>query len=165
MGIMFSISRKAITYLIHSSGTLHPSLKIRNYRVKLEYGMSESMRSSNLIRSDLSKSGSSTLFIFFTLENKGIGRGCPFAEKESKQPMIQEIYSWPLFRLIWLNRSVITLFYVERKIAIHGYYLSLTISRIGSFIPILSMMDCTMIQIICNWNQSNIDQNRHLLFW
>jgi hypothetical protein len=36
MGIRFSISRKAITHLIQSSG--HPSLKIENYREYLEPG-------------------------------------------------------------------------------------------------------------------------------
>jgi hypothetical protein len=75
MGIRFSISRKAITHLIQSSG--HPSLKIANCREYLEPqdGLSGSMRNSNLIHSDLSASGPSTLSIFFTLEIKGMGRG------------------------------------------------------------------------------------------
>jgi hypothetical protein len=77
MGIRFSISQKAITHLIQSSGTLHPSLKISNCQeyLELEAGLSGSMRNSNLIHSDLSASGPSTLSIFFNLETKGMGGG------------------------------------------------------------------------------------------
>jgi hypothetical protein len=60
-------------YLIHSSG--HPSLKIANCRDYLEpqAGFSGSMRNSNLIHSDLSSSGPSTLSIFFAMEIIGMG--------------------------------------------------------------------------------------------
>jgi hypothetical protein len=75
MGIRFSISRKAITHLIHSSG--HPSLKIPNCWEYLEpqAWLSRSMRNSNLIHSNLAASGPSTLSNFFTRETKGIGGG------------------------------------------------------------------------------------------
>jgi hypothetical protein len=75
MGIMFSISWEAITHLIQSSG--HPSLKIANFREYLDpqAGLSGSMRNSNLIHSDLTASGPSTLSTFFTLEIKGMGGG------------------------------------------------------------------------------------------
>jgi hypothetical protein len=73
MGIRFLISRKAITHLIQFSG--HPSLKIANCGEYLEpqARFSVSMRNSNLIHSEFSASGPSTLLIFFTLETKGIG--------------------------------------------------------------------------------------------
>jgi hypothetical protein len=125
MGIRFSISRKAITHLIQSSG--HPSLKIANCREYLEPqgGLSGSMRNSNLIHSDLSTSGPSTLSIFFTLEKEGMWRegGGSCTQNEAKQRRIWKTYSWPLSGLKFFNRSVITVLYVERTIAI---------SRIGS---------------------------------
>jgi hypothetical protein len=90
MGIRFSISRKAITYLIDSSG--YPSLKIENFREYMEAGLSGSMRNSDLIHSDLSASGPSTLSIFFTLKTKGMGGS--HAQKEAKQQWIWKTYSW-----------------------------------------------------------------------
>jgi hypothetical protein len=41
----------------------------------LEAGLSEFMKNSNLIQSDLIASGPSSLSIFFTLETKGMGEG------------------------------------------------------------------------------------------
>jgi hypothetical protein len=52
---------------------LHPSLKISNCQEYLEAGLSGSMSNSNLIYSDLSASGPSNLYIFFTLKTKGMG--------------------------------------------------------------------------------------------
>jgi hypothetical protein len=122
MGIRFSISRKAITHLIQSSG--HPSLKIENCGEYLDpdAGLSGSMRNSNLIHSDLSASGPSALSIFFTLETKGMGGEGSRAQKEAKQWRIWKTYSWPLSELKFFNRSVIKVLYVERKIAIMIYF-------------------------------------------
>jgi hypothetical protein len=70
--------------------------------------------------------------IFFTLETIGIG-GRRFLRTEgAKQQRIWKTYSWPLSGLKFFNRSVITMLYVEKTIAIYGYYLFYTISRIGS---------------------------------
>jgi hypothetical protein len=81
------------------------------------------MRNSNLIHSDLSASGPSTLSIFFTLEMKGMDGGyC--AQKEAKQWSIWKTFSWPLSGLKFFNRSVITVLYVESTIAIYGCHLS-----------------------------------------
>jgi hypothetical protein len=120
MGIRFSISRKAITNLIQSSE--HPSLKIANSQEYLEpdAGLSGSMRNSNLISSDLSASGPSTLPIFFTLET--IGMVGSRAQKEAKQRRIWKTYSWPLSGLKFFNRSVITVLYVERTITIYDLF-------------------------------------------
>jgi hypothetical protein len=60
--------------LIHSSGTLYPSWKIEIFQEYLEDGLTESMKNSNLIHSDLSASDPSALSIFFfTLETKAMG--------------------------------------------------------------------------------------------
>jgi hypothetical protein len=112
---------------------LHPSLEIANCQEYLEpqAGLSGSMRNSNLIHSDLSASGPSTLSIFFTLETKGImgGEDC-CTQNEAKQRRIWKPYSWPLSGLKFFSRSVITVLYVESTITI--YDLLQTISRIGS---------------------------------
>jgi hypothetical protein len=125
MGIRFSISQKSIIHSIQSSR--HPSLKIENCREYLEpeAGLSGSMRNSNLIHSDLSVSGPSTLSIFFTLETKGKEGGCSRAQKDAKHQRFWETYSWPLSGLKFFNRSVITVLYVERKIAIFLIYFRL----------------------------------------
>jgi hypothetical protein len=62
-------------------------LKIANCQEYLEpnAGLSGSMRNSNLIHSDLSASGPSTLSIFFTLKTKGMGGEGSCAQKEAKQ--------------------------------------------------------------------------------
>jgi hypothetical protein len=130
--------------LIYFSG--HPCLKRTNCQGYLEARLSGSMRNSNLIHSDLFASGPSALSIFFTLEIKqrGIVRFLP--TEEGKAVEYLETYSCPLFRLIFLNKSVIKMLYVERIIAI--YYPFKTISRIGTSIPILSKIECNTIQII-----------------
>jgi hypothetical protein len=122
MGIRFSISRKAITHLIQSSG--HPSLKIENCQKYLEpdLGLSGSMRNSNLIHLDLPVSVPSTLSTFFTLETKGMGGGVSRAQKEAKQQRIRKTYSWPFYGLRFFNRSVITVLYVERTSAIYDLF-------------------------------------------
>jgi hypothetical protein len=50
------------------------------------------------------------------LETKGMGGSR--AQKEAKQRRIRKTYSWPLSGLKFFNRSVITVLYVERTIAI-----------------------------------------------
>jgi hypothetical protein len=66
-------------------------MKIENWQKYLEAGFSGYMKNSNLIHSDLSTSGPSTLSIFPTLKKKGMEGSC--AKKESKQQIIQETYS------------------------------------------------------------------------
>jgi hypothetical protein len=56
----------------------------------------------------------------FHLGNKGNWGGDSGAQKEAKQRRIWKTYSWPLSGLILVNRSVITVLYVERTIAIYG---------------------------------------------
>jgi hypothetical protein len=106
--------------LIQSSG--HTSLKIAKFREYMEpqAGLSGSMRNSNLIHLDLSVSGLLTLSISFTLETKGMG----FSRTEGgKVADDMETYSWPSSGLIFFNRSVITVLYVEKKISIYGCHL------------------------------------------
>jgi hypothetical protein len=95
-------------------------LKIENFREYLEpqAGLSGYMRNSNLIHSDLSASGPSTLSTFFTLETKGIGVRGSYEQKEAKRRLIWKNYSCPLSGLKIYNRSVIKVLYVERTIAI-----------------------------------------------
>jgi hypothetical protein len=113
--IRFSISRKAIIHLIQSSGTLHLSLKKANCREYLEpqTEFSGSMKNSKLIQS--------TLSIFFTLKTKEMGGSC--AQKESKKQRIWKTYSWPSSGLKFFSRSVITVLYIERTIAIYDCHL------------------------------------------
>jgi hypothetical protein len=101
---------------------LHQSLKIANCREYLEAGLSGSMRNPNLIHSDLSASVPSTLSIFFNLETKGMGGGSR-TQKDAKQRRIWKTNSWTLSGLKFFNRSVITVLYVERTIAIYDYFL------------------------------------------
>jgi hypothetical protein len=64
------------------------------------------------------------------LGNKGMGASC--AQKESNQRQICKTYSWLLSGLKFFKRTVITVLYVERTIAIYDGHLFYTISRIGS---------------------------------
>jgi hypothetical protein len=96
--------------------------KIAKFLEYLEAGLSGSMRNPNLINSDLSVSDPLTLSIFFTLETIGMEGGSR-AQKDSIHWSILKTYSWPLSSLKFFNRSVITVLYVEKKIAIHGYHL------------------------------------------
>jgi hypothetical protein len=90
-----------------------------------------------VIHSDLSASGPLTLSIFSTLETKR--RGGFHAQKKTKQLKIWKTYLCLLSGLIFF-RSVITVLYDEKTIAIYAYNLFLTICRIGSCNPILSKM-------------------------
>jgi hypothetical protein len=131
MVIRFSISRKTITQLINSSE--HPSLKLENCQEYLEAGLSGSMKNSNLINSYFSASSPSTLSIFFTLETKGMGNDEGWSsckQKEAKQRKIWKTYSRSLSGLVIFNRSVITVLYDERIIAIYDCHLFWTLSRI-----------------------------------
>jgi hypothetical protein len=83
-------------------------------------GLSGFMRSPNFIHSKLSASRPSTLSIFFTLETR-MGGSC--AQEEAKQQNIWKTQSWLLSSLIWLNRSLITVLYVNRTIANYGCHL------------------------------------------
>jgi hypothetical protein len=124
MGIRFSISRKAITHLIQSSG--NPSLKIANCREYLEPQavLSGSMRLQldplRLVRIRLIN-----LIHLLHLGNKrnwGEG-GCSCAQKEAKQRRVWKTYSLPLSGLKFFNRSVITVLYIESKIAIYDCHI------------------------------------------
>jgi hypothetical protein len=55
------------------------------------------------------------------LGNKRNGGGS-CTQKEAKQRNIWKTYSWPLSGLKFLNRSVITVLYVERTIAIYDLF-------------------------------------------
>jgi hypothetical protein len=126
IGIRFSISRKVITHLIHSSG--HPSLKMASCQeyLKPQAGLSGSMRNSNLIQSDLSVPAPSILSIFFTLGTKGmvaIGEGgVSLAQKEARQQRIWKNYSWPFPGLKFFNRNKVKVLYVERTIAVYDLF-------------------------------------------
>jgi hypothetical protein len=56
-------------------------MNTEKYQEYLEAGSSGSMRTSNLIHSDLTASGPSTLTIFFTLETKGFPGGFLLTEE------------------------------------------------------------------------------------
>jgi hypothetical protein len=86
------------------------------------------------------------------------GGGGSRAQKEAKRRWIWKTYSWPLSGLKHFNRSVITVLYVERKIAIHGY-LFLTISRIGSC---MSNRDVTWFKYL---NHCLVFQNRDVTWF
>jgi hypothetical protein len=116
----------------------------------LEAGLSRSMKNSNVIHSVLSTSCPSIINLvqILHLGNKRNGGGDYSAQKEGYQRNIWKTYSWSLFRLIWLNRSVITVLYAKMTIKNHGCLLFEVISRIESCIKVLSKMDCNIIQII-----------------
>jgi hypothetical protein len=59
------------------------------------------------------------------LQNKrNGGGGGSRAQMEENQRWIRKTYAWPLSGLIFFNRSLITVIYDERTIAIYGYHLS-----------------------------------------
>jgi hypothetical protein len=62
------------------------------------------------------------------LGNKRNGGGDSSAQNEAKQWKIWKTYSWPLSGLKFFNRSMITVLYIERTIAVYGYDLFYTIS-------------------------------------
>jgi hypothetical protein len=83
-------------------------------------GLSVSMRNSNMIFSDLSASGPSTFSIYFTLETKeleAITLTWGGKEKEDLENLLMAIL-W----IDFFNRSVVTVFYAERKIAIYDLF-------------------------------------------
>jgi hypothetical protein len=100
----------------------HPSLKIVKCRAYLEARLSGSMRNSNLIHSVFFISGSSTSPSSSPWKQKEL-RGASNTKNEAKQRNISISDSWPLFRLILLNRSVITVLYAEMTIAIYDNHL------------------------------------------
>jgi hypothetical protein len=57
------------------------------------------------------------------LGNKRMGGGDSCTKKEAKKWKIWKTYSWLLYGLIYFNRIVIKLLYVEKTIAIYGYHL------------------------------------------
>jgi hypothetical protein len=100
---------------------LHLSLKIASCREYLEFKaeFSGSMRNSNLIYSDLSASGPSTLSIFFILETKEWG----FSSTEGGKAAVD--LENLVISIVWIkifNRSVITALYDERTIAFYDLF-------------------------------------------
>jgi hypothetical protein len=51
-----------------------------------------------------------------------IGMGAFRSQKEARQRRIWKTYSWPLSGLKFFNRSVVTVLYVERTIAIYDLF-------------------------------------------
>jgi hypothetical protein len=80
--------------------------------------MSGSMKNSNLIHPVFSASGLSALYIFFTLETKVMGRlSCTEGDKE-----VDDLEGFPMtiVQIDFLNRSVITVLYVESTITMYN---------------------------------------------
>jgi hypothetical protein len=65
-------------------------------------------------------SGPSTLSIFFTLEMKGLGEGGLSRTEGGKAAADLENLLMVIFLLIWLNRCVIKVLYVEKTTEIYG---------------------------------------------
>jgi hypothetical protein len=150
MGIRFSISQKAITHLIQSSG--RPSLKVANCSEYLEpqAGLSGSIRNSKLIHEKLLLDplrlvcfSPINLVHLLHLGNKRNGGGS-CVKKEAKQQRIWKTYSWPLSGLKFFNKSVITVVYVASLIAIYCCHLFYT-----NFLNwiLYVKQGCNMIQI------------------
>jgi hypothetical protein len=70
----------------------------------------------------LSASGPSTLNIFFTWETKGMKGGFKNIERGKAAEYLENLLI-EIFRLISLNRSMVTVLYLERTIAIYDCHL------------------------------------------
>jgi hypothetical protein len=145
-GIRYSISWKAITNLIHSTG--HLFLNITKYWDYLEAGLSGSTRNSNFINSVLSVSALFKLSIFFTLETKDIGgRGIFLSTEGCKAAKDLENLLMVIVQ-IDLDQQKCDhsgLFYIQKRSQVMLVIYFRLFSNIESCIPILSEIECNMI--------------------